>query len=141
MEFAVQNSPLGKSELPFSITAFEDVKSRLSKTAPYSSAQPSLERGQHYTVVGESMTCSVNLCSKKFIRLDDRRGERLALLLNFTPEDFDGVDFAEHQVVCVALYVKDVDGLPLFLPDVVFGPSTQGDRLIVIKPDNHHVRE
>jgi hypothetical protein len=131
---AILNAPFGRSQLPLSSTALGEVKARILEVAPYSITKVALERGKHYTVVGKSMTCSIGLRRKRFIKLHDPNGEEFAILLCFTPEDFDGVTFAEDQAVCVALYFRDIGNTPSFLPLLVFGPSGQGDRLIVIRP-------
>jgi len=133
---ATVNAPFGRSQLPLSSAALGEVKARMLEVAPYSANQAILDRGEHYTVVGKSMTCSVGLRSKRFIPLQDLNREKFAWLLCFTREDFDGVNFAENHVVCAALYVTALSGTPVFLPVLVFGPSEQGDQLNVIRPQH-----
>lgn len=127
---AIVNAPFGRSELALSSTALGEVKARMLEVAPCSATRATLKKGEHHTVVGKSMTCSIGLRSKRLIALHDSNRESFARLLCFTPEDFDAVSFAENQVVCVALYVRDLDGTPVFLPVLVFGPSARGDLLM-----------
>jgi hypothetical protein len=132
---AIVNAPFGRSELPFSSAALGEVKARMLEVAPYSATQATLTKGEHYTVVGKSMTCSIGLRSKRLIALHDSNRESFARLLCFNPEDFDAVNFAEDQVVSASLYVRALDGTnPVFLPVLVIGPSAKGDRLNVIRP-------
>jgi len=135
---AIVNAPFGRSELPLSSDALGEVRARLSAAAPLSANQAVLEKGKLYTVVGESMTCSIGVRSKRLIALQDLNGEPFSFLLCFAPEDFDGVSFADHQTVCVGQYVRDLDGTPVFLPVLVFGPSAKSDLLIVIRPAYGH---
>ncbi|MBL9160615.1 MAG: hypothetical protein JNJ70_24245 [Verrucomicrobiales bacterium] len=131
---AIVNAPFARSELPFSSAALGEVTVRMSEVAPYSATQATLKKGELYTVVGESMTCSIGLRSKRLIVLHDLNGEGFARLLCFSPEDFDALNFAENQVVCVALYVVTLDVTPVFLPVLVIGPSAKGDHLNLIRP-------
>lgn len=132
---AIVNAPFGRSELPFSSPALGEVKARILDVAPYSATQATLTKGELYTVVGESRTCSIGLRSKRLIALHDSNRERFARLLCFNPEDFDAVNFAEDHVVCVALYVRALDGTtPVSLPVLVIGPSAEGDHLNLIRP-------
>lgn len=130
----IVNAPFGRSELPFSSAALGEVKARMLEVAPYSATQATLKKGEHYTVVGKSMTCSIGLRSKRLIALHDSNGEGFARLLCFSPEDFDAVNFAENHVVCAALYVVALDATPVFLPVLVIGPSAKGDHLNLIRP-------
>jgi hypothetical protein len=132
---AIVNAPFGRSELPFSSAALGEVTDRMSEVAPCSATQATLKKGGLYTVIGESMTCSIGLRSKRLIALNDSNGECFARLLCFTPEDFEAVDFAGNHAVCIALYVLALDGTtPVFLPVLVIGPSAKGVHLNLIRP-------
>ena len=130
----IVNAPFGRSEISLSSASLAEVKDRMLEVAPYSATQTTLKKGQLYTVVGESMTCSIGLRSKRLIALHDSNGEGFARLLCFSPEDFDAVNFAENHVVCAALYVVALDATPVFLPVLVIGPSAKGDHLNLIRP-------